>query len=523
MSIFTNQQGIRKRAVALSRPLRAFLSAALMLTIAAGLTGPSRASAAGPLDRINHIVVIYQENWSFDSLYGSFPGANGIAQAGDTVRQVDKNGTPYSTLPQPIDSTQKPPVPDPRFPANLPMQPFDEGKYVPGDQKTGDPGSRFYQEQYQIDGGKMDRFAAWSDAAGLAMGYYDATHMPEGKLAEQYTMADNFFHAAYGGSFLNHFWLICACSPTWANAPASKVAQLDANGRMVKDGVVSPDGYAVNTAYTVNTPHPATITDTAQLLPEQTMPTIGDRLNETGISWTWYSGGWNDAVAGHPDPLFQSNHQPFAYFANYADGTPGRAAHLKDEKDFLTALSTNNLPSVSFIKSIGADNEHPGYASLLQGQQHVADLVSAVQNSPYWSDTAIVVTYDENGGFWDHVAPPTVDRWGPGTRVPAIIISPFAKKGYVDHTQYDTTSILKTIEVRWNLAPLGTRDAAANPLTNAFDAAAGAGAVAPTGMPQTGLGFAPLDLAILCGAGLLLAVAGFALRRRAVRGGKRMD
>jgi len=96
-------------------------------------------------------------------------------------------------------------------------------------------------------------------------------------------------------------------------------------------------------------------------------------------------------------------------------------------------------------------------------------LVSAVQHSDYWENTVIIITYDENGGRWDHVTPPSIDRWGDGTRVPAIIISPFARRGFVDHTQYDTTSILKFIETRWNLQPLSTRDAAANNLLNAFD------------------------------------------------------
>src|SRR5205085_3356204 len=97
----------------------------------------------------NHVIVIYQENWSFDSLYGKFPGANGIANAGDTATQVDKNNQPMATLPQPLDTSKKPPVPDGRFPANLAVQPFDLGKYVPADQKIGDPGGGFYQEQYQ--------------------------------------------------------------------------------------------------------------------------------------------------------------------------------------------------------------------------------------------------------------------------------------------------------------------------------------------------------------------------------------
>jgi phospholipase C len=131
------------------------------------------------------------------------------------------------------------------------------------------------------------------------------------------------------------------------------------------------------------------------------------------------------------------------------------------------------LPAVTFIKPLGPDNEHPGYASLLQGQEHVAGLVQAVIASPYWKDTAIIITYDENGGRWDHVPPPVVDRWGPGTRVPTIVISPLARRRYVDHTYYDTTSILKLIERRWGLAPLGARDAAANDLSNAFAPNAG--------------------------------------------------
>jgi phospholipase C len=263
--------------------------------------------------------------------------------------------------------------------------------------------------------------------------------------------------------------LICACAPKWPDAPPSIVAQVDANGVMTGDGQVTPDGYVVNTSYSVNSPHPASITDMTQLVPEQTAPTIGDRLNDANVSWAWYSGGWNNAVIGHPDPLFQFHHQPFAYYGNYADGTPGRAAHLHDEADFYADVAAGELPSVTFIKPLGNDNEHPGYATLLNGQQHVVDLVSAIQNSPYWQDTAIIITYDEHGGRWDHVPPPVIDRWGPGVRVPSIVISPFAKTGFVDHTQYDTTAILKLIEERWNLEPLTERDAASGDMLTAFD------------------------------------------------------
>jgi phospholipase C len=438
-------------------------------TTATAAPATTPAATAQGLNKINHVIVIYQENWSFDSLYGDFPGANGIDNAGAALKQVDKNGQPLTTVPQPKDTTKKPPVPDSRFPANLPVKPYELSQYVPPNAKIGDLPGGFYQEQAQIDGGKMDKFVSGSSNGGLTMGYYDATQMPEGRLAQQYTLADNFFHAAFGSSMLNHFWLIAGATPQWPNPSASIMAQVDASGKLVKDGVVTPDGYLVNTAYPKNAPHPSTITNTATLVPPLTGKTIGDELSSQSVSWAWFAGGWADALAGHPDPLFQFNHQPFAYYANYANGTPGQAAHLKDEKDFLSALHNGQLPAVSFVKPLGADNEHPGYASLLQGQLHVADLVRAVQNSPYWADSAIIIAYDENGGFWDHVAPPAGDRWGPGTRVPLIIISPYAKAGFIDHTPYDTTSILKLIETRWDLPALGPRDAAANGLTNALD------------------------------------------------------
>jgi phospholipase C len=446
-------------------PIAAAATAAALFV---GLAPILQAQTNG-LQKINHVVIIYQENWSFDSLYGRFPGANGIDNAGAAAKQVDKNGEPYATLPQPLNTTFNPAVPDPRFPADLPNEPFDMTKFVNPNQQSGDLVHRYYQEQYQIDGGKMDKFVAWGDSAGLVMSYYDGTNMPEGKLAQQFTLMDNFFHAAFGGSFLNHQFLICACAPTWPDAPSSIVAQLDASGIMTKDGQVTPDGFGINTSFTVNSPHPANITDQSLLMPEQTAPTIGDRLSDAGVSWKWYSGGWNQALLGHADPLFQFHHQAFAYYANYADGTQGRADHLDDELNFYNDVATNSLPAVSFVKPLGPNNEHPGYATEQNGQVHVADLVNTIQKSPYWADTAIIITYDEHGGRWDHVAPPVIDRWGPGSRVPAIVISPFAKKGFVDHTQYDTTAILKFIEARWNLQPLGDRDAKAGDMLTAFD------------------------------------------------------
>ena len=106
---------------------------------------------------------------------------------------------------------------------------------------------------------------------------------------------------------------------------------------------------------------------------------------------------------------------------------------------------------------------------MLTGDQHTAALIGRIQASPLWKNSVIIVTYDENGGTWDHVAPPKVDKWGPGTRIPTIVVSPFAKRGFVDHTEYDTTSILKLIETRFQLVPLTSRDAAARDMTNALE------------------------------------------------------
>lgn len=418
------------------------------------------------IKKLHHIVVIYLENHSFDNLYGEFAGADGLFFSRfRRIRQIDANGRPYDSLPQ---------VAGTPFPVNLPNAPFPIERYVAATQPTIDLVHRFYQEQQQIDHGRMDKFAQVSDAKGLSMGFYHTADVPLAAEARRYTLCDNFYHAAFGGSFLNHQWLIAARSPVFPGAPASAVAVLDAKGNLVTDGFVTPDGYAVNTAYSVNAPHPATA-PAANLVPNQTYATIGDRLSDRGISWAWYSGGWNDALAGHPGSLFQFHHQPFIYFAKYADGTAAKKEHLKDEKDFFTAVQKGELPAVSFVKPYGTDNEHPGYTDLITGELHVKQLIDAIRQSPDWNNTAIIITYDENGGFWDHVAPPKVDRWGPGSRVPTLVISPFARRGYVDHHRYDTTSILALIERRWDLRPLTSRDANADPLSGAFDFGPGFG------------------------------------------------
>ncbi len=445
---------------------------AVLLALAAG---PVQAQSSAPpsapkgIEKIEHIVVVYLENHSFDNLFGNFPGADGRSRAGKTAIQVDKDGKPYKLLPPVFNSARK--EPDPRFPAKLANRPFLIDKYVPLDAAFPDAIHAYYHEIAQIDGGRMDKFAAYSDAGGLVMGYQNGSKLAIWKYAKEYVLADHFFHAAFGGSFLNHFWTICACTPRYENAPDSMRATFDAEGNFIKDGQVTKDGYAVNTTQTVFQPHSPKITDTTLLLPPQSAKTIGDELSEKEISWAWYSGGWNDAVSGKASADFQFHHQPFAYFAKFGDGTEARKQHLKDETDMMAELGKGTLPAVVFWKPIGEHNEHPGYASTLAGDRHMAEVIEKIRKSPMWKSTVIIVTYDEHGGLWDHVAPPKVDRWGPGSRVPTVIISPFAKRHTIDHTFYDTTSILKLIESRYGLSPLGTRDAQANNLARTLNLA----------------------------------------------------
>jgi phospholipase C len=532
----------------------------VLAVLAAGLLGAAAASSAVAgdgkgkngrddkrLQKIDHIVVIYEENHSFDNLYGGWEGVNGLfgADAAHTV-QIDQGGVPFGCLPQndanlsnavppafsctsptgftfpnwyftidqfiPADAITCPPLANAfaftfglRHPGINPMT----GQPVQGARSGGctrDLVHRYYQEIFQLNGGMQNRYVLGSDAIGTAMGVYDTKQLPiyeylHSRGHPHYAIADNFFQAAFGGSFLNHQWLIAAATPTFPGGPEANHSILDANGfpnasyplyhpaTAVRDAQLTQAcglpttvaGFACGD-YAVNTSQPASPPFGGGLqIPLQTHATIGDRLTAAGIDWAWYAGGWDDAVAGHPDPLFQFHHQPFNYFANYAPGTPGRQ-HLQDEKNFVALANSSgrscDLKPVSFVKPIGAENEHPGYASEPDGSDHLVDLLQAIEGSRCAKNTMVIVTYDEFGGQWDHVSPPGQgnnngphDIWGPGTRIPALVISPHLRGNFVvDHTSHDTTSILATIEHRWDLAPLSTRDASVNDLSSVFAA-----------------------------------------------------
>jgi len=480
------------------------------------------------LDRIANVVVIYAENRSFNNLFANFPGATGVSLPRDAKKkgitvgyapQKDRDGTLLAKLPpawggltaagQPVTVTQA------QTTNVLPNAPFQidaatpawGGPALANTIITRDLYHRFYENQMQIDGGLNDKFAAWGDSGGVVMGWFDGSRTAIWKLAHDYTLADRFFQGAFGGSFLNHQYLVCACTPVYPDAdkspahPSITVLRTEADGKFTPDlaladnsppsalagppvfkksGNLTPKDYfgdgtfhAVNTMQPPYQPsyNPPTPDDTAGLyatplepttLPPQTLATIGDLLDAKQVGWTWYSGGWNAALADRTKVYeatsgnFQSHHQPFNYYANLDPKTHAadRAAHLKDYADLVADAAAGKLPPVAFYKPIGENNEHPGYASLAEGDAHIADLIAKLQASPQWAHMLVVVTYDENGGQWDEVAPPKADLVGPGTRVPAVIISPFARRGFVDHTPYDTGSIARFITHRWSLPVL---------------------------------------------------------------------
>ncbi|MCF5581849.1 acid phosphatase [Pseudomonas syringae] len=477
---------------------------------------PDRHHLAGPaLDRalrenVKTVVVIYAENRGFNNLFGDFPGVqkplSSLRPA--EYQQRDRNGTLLDKLPpawggvlqvgpQTVDGVTYPV--GVQFQENLPNAPFPlkgpNAEDLPLSLVTRDLWHVFYQNQMQINDGRNDRFVAWADAGGLTMGNYAQSQysLRLWDVAREFVLCDNFFQGAFGGSFLNHQYLISATAPIYPNAADSvaksqiaslqsmnpldsRLKPLDKSPASAMEGppqfgpsAITPDGYAVNTMAPPYWPtwlrdpqNPDySKPDLANVLVPQSHEHIGDKLSKRNVDWAWYAGAWQVTLDEFKDstgipkiPNFQYHHQPFNYFKQQGPQNPTerkkrlRDGGLGDESStnrFLADAEAGKLPAVTFYKPQGNLNMHAGYADVASGDRHIDRVIKVLRNSPQWDNMVIVVTVDENGGWWDHVAPPKGDRFGPGTRIPALVISPFARKGKVDHTVYDTASILRLI------------------------------------------------------------------------------
>ena len=461
-------------------------------------------------EQVKTIVVIYAENRSFNNLFANFSGVERPLSALKPAdyQQRDRDGSLLQTLPpawggvvqvgpQTVDGVTY--ATGVQYQENLPNAPFalkgPNREDLPLNLVTRDLWHVFYQNQMQINDGKNDRFVAWADSGGLTMGYYAQTQysLRLWDVAREFVLCDNFFQGAFGGSYLNHQYLISAAVPFYPNASTSvaesQIASLqgdDPTGTRLKPldkspasamtgapqfgpSALTPDGFAVNTMAPPYWPtwirdpeHPDySKPDLPSVLVPQTHEHIGDKLSKKNIDWAWYAGAWQATLDQFKDsgtlpkiPNFQYHHQPFNYFVQQGPQNPlERSKRLRDgglgdesaTNRFVADAEAGKLPAVTFYKPQGNLNMHAGYADVAAGDRHLDRVIKVLRNSPQWQNMVVVVTVDENGGWWDHVAPPKGDRWGPGTRIPALVVSPFARKGTVDHTVYDTASILRLI------------------------------------------------------------------------------
>jgi len=343
---------------------------------------------------IKHIIVIVEENHTFDNYFGTYPGANGIAYA--RSQPVASNST---TL----------------------VRPFEINTTTVAHDLCHD----WECAHKAYDNGKMDGFMV-ADRSNLTMGYFNPNLVPYyWDYASQYVLLDNFFTPVMTNSLANHLYLIAGQS-----------------GGLVGDSRFG----AFN--FTSSSVHNSTFY----------FKSIVDELDASHVSWKYYAGGYG----------YLNNWNPLPAFASFR-GNLSRMSNLADPSQFLTDVKGNNLPSVAWVMpQTDESSEHAPYDISL-GQSAVVSEINAVMSSSSWNSTAIFLTWDDSGGWYDHVSPPQLDRYGDGFRVPCLIISPYAKHGLVDHTQGDFTSLLKFTETDYSLPPLTSRDASANDLVEAFD------------------------------------------------------
>ena len=403
----------------LARSLALFLVASMAFAQQATRSAPAKNGAppqgAKDITAIQHIVFIIKENRSFDNYFGTFPGANGATTG----------VTSYGAV-VPLLET-----PDYAFPF--------------------DPEHGWASGNEAIDGGKMDRFDLLADANINGQGYMGYTQATQSQIpnyfayAQNFVLADNAFSSIQSDSFTNHLYTVAAQDngALFITGPTSTTQ----SGSF---GCDAPAGTAGLTADEVG--------NISKVFPCYDIQTLADSLQSAGISWKFYA-----------PPQGQRGYS-FSTLdgINHIRNGPLWTTNVVNDANFITDAA-KGLPAVTWLVTGGAASEHPRNGALCAGENWTVQQINAIMNGPDWDSTAIFLTWDDFGGIYDHVAPPVVDNWGLGPRVPWIIISPYAKSGYISHTQYEFSSVLKFIEERFGLSPLTERDASANDTTDSFD------------------------------------------------------
>lgn len=398
---------------------------------------------------IKHIVVIMQENRSFDNYFGTYPGANGIPEGVCVPLSPD----------------------NPKIGC---VKPFLSTRAVSADMPHG------YQSSIvAYDNGKMDGYMVAENENPQTMSYYDNKTIPYyWNLAKHYVLADNFYSSVLSYSLPNHWYAIAGQAPstslfyTMHRPPNNNILNQNENASTIAGGDTNTSGST--TSFGVN-PNPVTGNLKDQVarvyLEESNLTkTIADLFmnNSQNITWKYYdhfvkTGNYKAAVnSGRAFEYWN----PFS--AKASTYTSQYSPHFVNRAQLFTDLKTGAFPQVSWVIPSFPISEHAP-ANITTGMNWVKLVMNSIMDSPYWNSTAIILTWDDYGGFYDHVPPPQIDKYGLGFRMPTLIISPYTKPGYIDHTQYQFESMLKFIEWRFNLQPLTERDLQSNNLINAFD------------------------------------------------------
>ena len=398
-------------------------------------SAPSSRSGSGGSNLIQHVVLVIQENRSLDDFFATFPGADGATQglmktpSGDQYVQLRK-----ADLSEPCDF-----------------------------------GHSWLTYRRDWDKGKMDAFnlegggGRCSGKAGTAVyQYVDPTQIaPYWSIAQQYVLADQLFATQGSGSFTAHQDLIAGGTMIDAKQTKSVVDFPSAKPW----GCDAPAGTVTSLLVANGTKKPLRQYDKGPF-PCFTYATLRDLLDAKTVTWKYYS----PREPGGTGSLWNA----FDAIQAVREG-PEWTTNIAEPKQFFTDVSGGTLPSVSWIVPDSANSDHPGNGSDT-GPSWVASIVNAVGESSYWDSTAVVVVWDDWGGFYDNAPPPFMDQWGGlGFREAMLVVSPYAREGassqpgYISHTQYEFGSILRFIEDTWGLGRLGTTDTRATSIVDCFD------------------------------------------------------
>ncbi len=470
------------------RPLITLALAGTATIASATLATATGVRAAAAVDNsaktttpIKHVVVLFQENVSFDHYFGTYPDATNT----DGQPFTAKPGTPTVNGLTPELLTDNPNGVNPQ-------------RLGPANALTCDQDHNYTPEQQAMDGGLMDKFPEYTEVEscsppdtappGLVMDYYDGNTVTAlWNYAQRFSLSDNDFDTEFGPSTPGVLNLVSG--ETHGATPAVLAGVTD-NGTDYGDADPTYDECSAGSTIAMSGTN------------------VGNLLNEEHVTWGWFQGGFaptgqsngtvicgasHTNIGGAVVTDYSAHHDPFQYYASTSNpahlppaseaeiGHNGQANHQYDLSYFYEALSDGNLPAVSFVKAPRYEDGHAGYSDPLDEQTYLVNTINAIEQSRFWKSTAIIITWDDSDGWYDQVMPPIVnsstsaedaltgtdqcgtgtpmggyeDRCGYGQRLPLLVISPYARENYVYNSLTDTTSILRFIEDNWSLGRIG--------------------------------------------------------------------